>query len=387
MTMRQAVVIGAGLAGAAVARALALRGWQVQLLDAADGPARRASALPVGMLSPLQTRSPTPMSRLTEAGVARMRSWLADGLPQGAGWQDTEVDNLGHAPGRWPAAMIRPAALVQAWLAEARETGRCETHWCRTAHRLVPATDGWQVLDEAGEELARAAHVVIAAAWGGDALLRRSGLGFDAQTLPLRPVKGQLSYGPWDGPPLAERPRRDHGVYVPLYVDRAAPPGTPHRIWAMGSTYERGRSDTTVERAAHERNLQSLQALCSAAASHMARAMADGSLLGWSDVRCASLDRVPLLGTLPDLPALRRQLDQAGHRRGRVPLEHSPRLRGLHTFVALGSRGLSLALAGGEWLAQHLGDGTMLLPSDLVQAVDPARFAWRLWRRQPQAAA
>lgn len=381
MPTRSVMVIGAGLAGAALARALAERQWDVLLIDEASGPAARASALPVGMLSPHQTRTPTPMSRLTELGVARMRQALPQLLPQGCGWQDTEIDNLGHAPGRWPAAMVRPSALVQAWLEAAARTGRCRTRWNSRVHRITHENGHWQAFAEDGGSLEEADHVVFAAAWGSTALLNRS-LGFDPQTLPLRPVKGQLSLGPWAGVPLAERPCRDNGVYIPLYEDSAAPPGVPARLWAMGSTYDRGRSDTVVEPAAHERNLQSLRALRPEAAEHMARAMAEGTLLGWSDVRCASLDRLPLLGTLPDLAALRRQLDDAGHRRGSVPLGQCPRLPGAHIFAALGSRGLSLALAGAEWLADHLDTGAMPLPDDLARAVDPARFAWRQWRRQ-----
>ncbi|MCX8518381.1 MAG: FAD-dependent oxidoreductase, partial [Rhodoferax sp.] len=46
-------VIGAGLAGASVAHALALRGWQVQVLDAQAHPAGGGSGLPAGLVSPV----------------------------------------------------------------------------------------------------------------------------------------------------------------------------------------------------------------------------------------------------------------------------------------------------------------------------------------------
>ena len=55
---RHALVIGAGLAGAATCAALARRGWRITLTDAASGPAQAASGLPVGMLSPHVTRAP-----------------------------------------------------------------------------------------------------------------------------------------------------------------------------------------------------------------------------------------------------------------------------------------------------------------------------------------
>jgi len=121
---RHACVVGAGLAGAAVAAHLVRRGWTVQLLSAGDRPADGASALPVGMLSPHVTRSPTPLSRLTALGVPRMRAELERLLPPGRGWWPTEVDNHGHDPGRHPATLVRPGALVQAWIDEARASGR-----------------------------------------------------------------------------------------------------------------------------------------------------------------------------------------------------------------------------------------------------------------------
>lgn len=46
------VVIGAGLAGAAVAASLARRGWRVAVLDAAATPAAGASGLPAGVMAP-----------------------------------------------------------------------------------------------------------------------------------------------------------------------------------------------------------------------------------------------------------------------------------------------------------------------------------------------
>ena len=87
---RQALVIGAGLAGAAVCGELARRGWQIDLLDSASGPAQGASALPVGMLSPHVTRSPTPLSRLSALGMQATLGELKRLVPQGQGREARE---------------------------------------------------------------------------------------------------------------------------------------------------------------------------------------------------------------------------------------------------------------------------------------------------------
>ena len=379
-------MIGAGLAGAATCAALTHKGWRVTLLDAAAGPAQAASALPVGMLSPHVTRSPTPLSRLCDLGVTATRAELLRLVPQGAGWQPCEVDNLQHDPGRWPAALVRPGALVQAWLNEATQVQLLTTVWNANVASLDAATDHdgtacWQAKDAQGQTLAEAPNVVVAAAFGGQGLLSPSLV--PGEAWPLRPVKGQMSLGALTGPPLAKRPQRQNGVFVPLYEDSGLPPTWPARIWSIGSTYDRGDNTTHTTPEAHGRNAESLAAMLPAAATTLQHAEATGQLLGWSQVRCASLDRLPLAGAVPDVAALHSLMDGAGAKRGRLPLGDVPRLPGLFTLSALGSRGLTLALPMAQLLAQTMCGEASTLEEDLQRAVDPARFAWRQARRQP----
>lgn len=380
---RHALVIGAGLAGAAVCAALARRGWRLTLVDAATGPAQGASALPVGMLSPHVTRAPTPLSRLSALGVASTLAELQRLVPQGQGWQACEVDNRGHDPGRWPAALVRPSALVQAWLDEAARAGPLQTRWNAPVHQLVRSDGGWQALGPDGHPVAEAPTVVVASAFGSQALIAEASGLMDPDVLPLRPVKGQMSLAAAEGAPLAMRPQRGNGVFVPLYEDSGLPPHWPARLWAMGSTYERGENSTGLSDFAHERNAVSLEGLYPPAAQGLREALVQNRLLGWAQVRCASLDRLPLVGALPDGAALQDLMAQAGARRGRVPLTDTPRLPGLYMLSALGSRGLTLA----HWCANRLaaqmeGESTSDDDADLLQAIDPARFAWKQARKQ-----
>lgn len=379
-----ALVLGAGLAGAACCAALARRGWQLTLLDRGTGPAQGASGLPVGMLSPHQTRSPTPLSRLCALGVADTRAALERLVPPGAGWIDTEVDNLGHAPGRWPAALVRPSALVEAWLAQAQERRSLQTRWNATVAALIRRDGQWQALDGDGNLLAQAPVAVVAAAFGSLGVLEgRHGL--DSNAMPIRPVQGQLTMAPLAGEPLAPRPMRNNGVFVPAYEDTGLAPAWPARIWAMGSTYERGSQDTSVRATAHERNAASLEEMHPLAAAELRHRLAEDRLLGWAQVRCASLDRVPLVGAAPDVAALAALMEAAGHRRGRVPMTDTPRLPGLYLLTALGSRGLTLTHWCAEWLAGLMNAEPSTLPEadrDLERAMDPARFVWKTARRQ-----
>lgn len=372
-TPKHACVVGAGLAGAAAAATLVRRGWRVDWLDAADSLAAGASALPVGMLSPHVTRSPTPMSRLTALGVVRTRQELERLVPTGHGWEPVEVDNRGHDPGRHPAALVRPAALVAAWAAEGQATGRLQLHLGQPVGALQRAGAGWRLQDAQGKPLGEAPTVVLATALGTRALL--SPLGLD---LPLNAVQGQLSLAALEGPGLAPRPQRDDGVFVPAFRDAGLRPRWPEHIWAVGSTYQRGGLDTTITESAHLDNLERLRPLSAAAADAMTAALQRGQLLGWAGVRCASLDRLPLVGAAPDPRAT------IGREIAQTPLQALPRLPGLFLSCAMGSRGLALAALMGECLAAVIDGNAMPLEPDLQDAVDPGRFAWRTARRAPR---
>lgn len=119
------------------------------------------------------------------------------------------------------------------------------------------------------------------------------------------------------------------------------------------------------------------------AAQRLRTLAANGQLLGWAEVRCASLDRVPLVGAVPDLQKLHALMAEAGARRGRIPLSQTPRQTGLYMLGALGSRGLTLAYAMGDLLARQICGEPTELDDDLLRALDPARFAWKQARRQP----
>ena len=369
-----------------MAQCLTTRGWRVDLFDAAHGPANAASALPVGMLSPHVTRSPTPLSELSALGVAHTRNELQRLLPPGRGWQSCEVDNWGHDPGRWPAALVRPSALVQAWLAEAHTTGRLTCHWNSHVHALQARDGLWCLQDTAQQTLGEAPAVVLAAALGSAALLQGLSGASDGRPWPLHPVKGQMSLGAQQGEPLAPRPQRNNGVFVPLYEDADMPTPWPQRLWSMGSTYDRGHTDTDVTDDAHARNAQSLRLILST--DEATPALGDAPWQGWAGVRCASLDRLPMAGAVPDVAAWQAHMARPGAHRTRLGLSQVPRLSGVYALTALGSRGLTLAHWCATHLAQTMDQAPVTAPESLWNALDPARFVWRQSRRQasPRAA-
>ena len=86
--------------------------------------------------------------------------------------------------------------------------------------------------------------------------------------------------------------------------------------------------------------------------------------------RCVTVDRLPMIGALPDLATTRTQAATLSG----AQLTDLPRLPGLYGAYAYGSRGLIWAALAGEIIA-CLAEGEPLpLEADLVNAIDPARF-------------
>jgi len=85
------IVIGAGLAGSAVAASLARRGWRVTLLDAADAPASGASSLPAGLLVPHVSPDDSLLSKLSRSGVRLTMQQAQSLLERDVDWAHTGV--------------------------------------------------------------------------------------------------------------------------------------------------------------------------------------------------------------------------------------------------------------------------------------------------------
>lgn len=234
-------IIGAGLSGASVAQALALRGWQVTVLDRNAAPAGGASGLPAGLVVPHISADDSPRSRMSRVGVRLMLHHARALLTEGQDWQHTGVQEqqLDIASSLWhaQAAWIRPARLIQRWLdhPNIRYLGASSVaalHWDGTA---------WQLQDASGTALVQSDVVVCANATGSVPLMTT------AHTAPLlspdlllrlqslQAVHGTISLGTTAQPLPAHWPRHPvngHGSFIPDV------PLDTGRTWLAGATFE-----------------------------------------------------------------------------------------------------------------------------------------------------
>ena len=349
LPVARCAVVGAGLAGASVAHALARRGWQVSVFEQESRPASAASGLPVGLAAPLVSADDGPRSRLTRNGIRLTLQHAQRLLLRGQDWAPCGVHECPpDAPAQWhaQAAWIKPAALVQAWLAQER----VQTYCLRPVASLQRTAGLWQVCDGQGAVLGAYEHLVIANAMGSK-LLGRS---VQAQLSPalqqalqaLQPLHGVLSGGlhTEDLAALPSTPRNGWGCFIPQV------PGPYGPQWFAGASYERDALRAADLGAQHAQNMQRLAQLLGAEGAALVRALEQGPLSLWSATRCVTQDRLPLVG-----PA-----DEGGS-------------SGLWFSVGMGSRGLSLAALCAELLAARMGAEPLPLEYSLARKLDTQR--------------
>ncbi len=388
---RRAIVIGAGLAGAAVLERLTARGWHVDLVERHAAPATEASGIDTGVFHPHVSRDDSLLSRLTRAGFLHALSrwsaierdghrfaWARCGVLQatkdardearmaaairGLGFPADYVDYLPRTAASARAAIdagtggwwfpgsgwARPAELVAAQIAAAQTRGKLTVHINTEARALDRAGNDWRVRSADGAIIATAPVVVLASSHDA-ARLAPVGVA-------LARVRGQLTRLPPGSltPPAAVLAGAGH--LIPC-ADGSA---------VAGATYDPEGEDPAPNEAANASNLERLAQWLPGIPARLDPATLTGSV----GFRCVSSDRLPLIGAMPDVSAAPGK----GAR-------DWPRLPGLYGAFAYGSRGLTWAALGGELIASLIEGEPLPVESDLAAAADPARFLLRRSRR------
>ena len=394
---REAVVIGAGLAGAAVCERLALRGWGVTLVERHAAPAQEASGNHAGTFHPVVTPDDSVLARLTRAGfLAALANWsalesagaalrwdrcgvlqlarndseaaaqraalAALGLPPEYAQFVTREEASAHAGagvaagGLWfpESGWMRPASAVRAQLERCGDA--LTARYGREATALERIDSAWQVRDAQGATIAEAPVVVLANA--ADALRLAP-----SRHLRLRSVRGQLSYLP------ADRIEAPHAVV--LRSGMVLPPIEGRCV--VGASYDFDDDDPELRAESHAGNLERLAGILPGAAP----ALDPGALDGRVAFRTVSGDRLPLGGALADERAALDRADEVA----RARLRFVPRMPGVYGAFAYGSRGLVWAALVAELVASEIEGEPLPLEGGLAEAIDPARFLMRALRR------
>ncbi len=342
-------IVGAGIAGAAAARAVRALGGEPVLIEA-EAPGAGASGNPAALVTPRLDAGLGPPAQLFAQAFRRAVALYGDipdaviarGVRQLAA-QPRDADRFAKIaasglfePGtleldagaldQRAALVVEPAAILAAWAPVAL---------CGAVHALSRDAEGWRLLDARGGEIARAEAVIVAGAMGSAGL---------CGGLPLQPARGQASIAaPFADPP----PATAWGGY-------AIPTGDG---LLFGATYDPDDVGTEVRDRDHARNLAALSAVL----PDLAARLADVALGGRASIRATTPDRMPIAGPSPD---------------------GAP---GLFVLTGLGSRGFSLAPLLAEHVVALALGAPSPLPAPLAALVDPDRFRQRAARRGSHA--
>ena len=374
---REALVIGAGLSGSAVAHSLAVRGWAVTVLDQAPGVGAGASGLPAGLAAPHVSPDDNVLSRITRAGVQATLQRAQALLHSGTDWALTGVleHNLAgkrrlpanssdhhsapanaaqvaaaglppDSPALWhaQAGWIRPRQLVAAQL----QTPGVQVRWGQQVQGIEQRGEHWAVTDAQGQTLGEAPLLVVASAFDSMALLRP----LPGFAVPLNPLRGQVSFGHLTDLSEAQRqllppfPVNGHGSFI---SGVPTPEGLPG--WFIGATFERNCEQAPVREEDHAANQVRLATLLPALGEAMAGQFGPDRVQGWAGLRCTLPNRLPAVG----------------------PIDRQ-RLPGLWLSAGMGARGISLAVLCGELLAAWLNHEPLPLPEALAKHLAAERF-------------
>ncbi|MBW8844609.1 MAG: FAD-dependent 5-carboxymethylaminomethyl-2-thiouridine(34) oxidoreductase MnmC [Burkholderiales bacterium] len=367
---KRAVIVGAGLAGAACALALSRQGVACTVVDALSGPAQASSGNPAGLFHGTVNPDDGPHARFNRAAALATQALLAElGLPHQHGLLRLEtrlpLASMQGAPGYVEAlsaeaasalagtalahpawfypggGAVDPAAYTRAMLTASGAELRLDT---RVAV-LREEPDGWSLCDAAGQLIANAPLVVLAGGHAQLPLLGELGDGLVVQ-------RGQLSH-------LASAP---WCPAVPVAGEGYAIADGRGGGWC-GATTQDGDLDAALRATDQADNLARYARLAGLAA------VPETPLAGRVAWRLIAPDRLPLIGGLAAPGALAEQL------------RLQPRRPGLVVCTAFASRGIGWAALAGRLVAALALGSPRPLEAELLDAVDPLRFALRRARR------
>ena len=345
-------VIGAGIAGASVVRALTAAGVAPVVFEA-DRPGAGGSGFPAGLVTPRLDAGDVGIAALYAQALERARDLyratpgavLAEGVlqlpqaerdaaryakiaaqpiwPSGAMSVISPSEAAAHIGEPTPtggllmsdACAVKPAAILSDWLSGAEAITACVT-------RIERSDTGWRLFSN-DELLTEVEAVILTAGWGATALLNT------LNAAPrLSPVRGQANW-------------ISGSTSAPIAWGGYAAPTANGLLF--GATHDRGDISTDVREADTARNLTTLeQRLPQQAAVVRADARIDGRVA----IRATTADRLPIAGAVEP---------------------------GLFVLGGLGSRGLSAAPLLAEHIAALIVGAPSPVPQPLAIRVNPAR--------------
>lgn len=394
-----AIVVGAGLAGCALADSLTRRGWRVTVIESRDRIGGAVADVPLLAQHPALSPGADRRSRLLVAALltsARLRHRLGDAFSWCGRFQPMPIEEAGRRTLGVPpdvaeaiddsvAAIHGVAGLQgiwypqcamadpQRWWRRLLRSPQVQLRISTGVARLSGGPGAWQAQDSSGCVIATAQVLILANQTGAFALAAMP----QAASGHLRISSQQVAIGtalaPADGISVnATGP--DSGTWPGA---RPTLSGVSYRIEQTGvrcvaGPIRQGQADPLFVALTHA-------GLPYSTVESEAGYGGDGYQWHVSPAaeRLLLRDNLPMIGMAPDCDAINESRDRF-ERNDRLPL---PRRDGLYLLTGLGGRGLLWSVLGAEVIAARLNGEPGVVEPELLEAVDPARFLKRMLRR------
>ncbi len=395
VSMKHAIVIGAGIAGASAAHALARRGWRVTVIERHARVATEASGNPAGVVMPRLTADMNEYAQFYTSAFAFTVYWLNEfkRRHEGLEWYPTGVLQLLPEERikrltelQLPPTVLRPVTAPQAgalcgtevrsggvffpqagWVVPAKlcqflleDEPSIELVLGEEVTRLGRNHAQWQVFSSAGC-LGQAPVVVIASGSETPSLAA-------SPFLTVQSVRGQLTY-------LKTNATRRRLV-MPVCYEGYVTPSLDGQL-CVGATYDAVELSRDVRSRDHQSNLAALGCNLPNFIEE-----SDDAYRGRVAFRATTPDYWPIVGAIAEEVFYREQywdLKDGKPARGYLPARYLP---GLFITTGHGSRGLVSCPLAAELIADMANVEPLCMPRTLLDHLHPARFLVRQLRRE-----
>ena len=358
-------ILGAGIAGASAAHALAQLGAEPVIFDPADGPASGGSGNPMGLVMPRLDAGDTVQARLLVDAYLAARH-VYQGRP---GVTETEVRQVPKdeaETARFEKLLADPPLPLEDLEALAGGGLLHKRALIVEPAKLIPSLlEGVEQYYGEAPDVNLPARTVNGAPF--DAIILANGMAAGGMLpwLGLEARMGQVDFteGPADAPPFAMA----SGTYA-LALGRS-------RLW--GATFDKVAPDTApfTSDAARAENLSGVEAL----SPYWVRDAHGNGIGSRASLRATTTDRLPLIGAVPDHDAF---LDAfAGMRKGRPADADAPLLDRVFISSGFGARGFTWGPWAGSILAARLCGAPAPASRSALEAIAPARLLLRALKR------
>jgi tRNA 5-methylaminomethyl-2-thiouridine biosynthesis bifunctional protein len=342
---RHAVVVGAGLAGAAVCERLCSRGWEVDLYERHAEPAQEASGNHAGTFHPIVTPDDSIFAQLTRAGFASSLSrwkklseirWDPCGVLQLARDDKEEASQRASiAALRLPPEYAQYVTREQA-SAHAGVPVRASGLWFPEGGWIQPRSLVQAQLDACGTRLNRRLGRTLSSLPDVPAVILANSAEapklMDVPHLRMRRVRGQLTHLAAEG--------IDAPHVVVLRGGMVLPPVSG--VCVVGASFDIDDTDPKPRADSDAGNLERLSRILSVGSPKIVDSRVS--------FRAVTPDRLPVVGKLGE---------------------------GVFGAFAYGSRGLVWAALAAELIACELEGEPLPIEGSLADAMHPRRFARR----------